>query len=193
VSSQTLPLPNSDREMLDDLYRRFHPRVMRLCLHLLGSVEEAEDAASEIFTRLPASLATYDRTKPIQRWLSRVTSNYCVDLLRRRRSEQRVFSPTVAEAPEAVAPASSPFEEYLRKEEKNVVCEAVAGLPEHYRRPLIQRYWGELGYAEIAKNLGLTRPNVATLIFRAKQGLRHALALEGNTGRPAEWAWDSTR
>jgi RNA polymerase sigma-70 factor (ECF subfamily) len=83
----------------------------------------------------------------------------------------------------------SPFEQVLRQEESRVVGEALASLPEHYRQPLLLRYWGELGYHEIAETLGLTRSNVATLIFRAKEGLRHALAPQGNMGRAAEWAW----
>jgi RNA polymerase sigma-70 factor, ECF subfamily len=135
VSALPVPLPAADREVLADLYRNFHSRVLRLCLYLLESVEEAEDAASEIFVRLPVSLETYDRAQPFEPWLARVTRNYCVDLLRRRRSEQRVFQFPNAEALEAIAPTPSPLEEYLRNEEGNKIREAVARLPEHYRRP----------------------------------------------------------
>jgi RNA polymerase sigma-70 factor, ECF subfamily len=48
-------------------------------------------------------------------------------------------------------------------------------LPEQYRVPLTLRYYSELSYDEIAEELKLSRPNVATLIFRAKQQLRRAL------------------
>jgi RNA polymerase sigma-70 factor, ECF subfamily len=179
--------------MLGELYTKFHPQVLRLCRYLLGSLEEAEDAASEIFVRLPAALKTFDPSQRFEPWLSRVASNYCTDLLRRRQSEQRVFRTTSEEPPEAAAPNRSPFEECLRAEERTVVREALAELPEHYRQPLMQRYWGELGYGEIAKNLGLTRANAATLIFRAKQGLRQALAMKANSGLRTEWAWFPTR
>jgi RNA polymerase sigma-70 factor, ECF subfamily len=193
VSVTLLLLPADGHDAIEKLYREFHPLVLKRCFYMLGSVEEAEDAASEIFLRLPAALRTYDRNQPFERWLWRVTRNYCVDLLRRRQSERRVLQPADPEAPEAAAPCPSPIEQVLQEEEKSVVREALEELPEHYRRPLIERYWGGLAYGEIAKNMGLTRANVATLIFRAKEGLRQALRLEGTASRPAQWAWNPTR
>ena len=189
----TVPLAAADRALLGELYTQHHPRVLRLCRYLLGSVEEAEDAANDIFLRLPSALATYDKAQPFAPWLTRVTNNYCIDLLRRRRSEQRVLLSGGAETRRTAARERSPFKQILHREERRVVGEALASLPEHYRQPLLLRYWGELGYHEIAQNLGLTRANVATLIFRAKQGLRHALAPQGNVARAAEWAWNPTR
>jgi RNA polymerase sigma-70 factor (ECF subfamily) len=189
----TVPLAAADRALLGELYAQHHPRVLRLCRYLLGSVEEAEDAANDIFLRLPSALATYDKAQPFAPWLARVTSNYCIDLLRRRRSEQRILSSGGAETRRTAARERSPFDQLLRQEESRAVSKALAVLPEHYRQPLLLRYRGELGYHEIAQNLGLTRANVATLIFRAKEGLRHALAPQGNVARAAEWAWNPTR
>jgi RNA polymerase sigma-70 factor, ECF subfamily len=193
VNSTSRPRAPLDREALGELYRKHHAQVLRQCQYLLGAVEEAEDAANDIFLRMPEALETYDSAQPFVPWLSRVTSNYCVDLLRRRRSERRVLLPADPEAPEPAAPVESPLEKLLAEEERHVVQDAVARLPEHYRRPLVERYWEEMGYHEIAQNLGLTRANVATLIFRAKGGLRRALALKASTGLPAEWAWNPTR
>jgi DNA-directed RNA polymerase specialized sigma24 family protein len=45
--------------------------------------------------------------------------------------------------------------------------------------PLALRYYGEFSYDQIAQHLHLTRANVATLVFRAKQELRQALAAQG--------------
>jgi RNA polymerase sigma factor (sigma-70 family) len=190
VSALPNPLSTAEREALGELYTLHYAQVLRLCRYLLGSAEEAEDAAHEVFLRLPKALETYDSAQPLEPWLSRVTSNYCVDLLRRRQSEHRIFLDVEPREQETAAPAASPYEEFLLKEKGAKVREALAELPEHYRRPLIQRYWGGLGYHEIAHNLGLTRANVATLIFRAKEGLRHALALRANAPQPAEWAWE---
>jgi RNA polymerase sigma-70 factor, ECF subfamily len=192
VSAISLPLSGSGLPPLGELYSQFHPRVLRLCAYLLGSQEEAEDAASEIFARLPRALETYDPEQPFEPWLSRVASNYCVDVLRQRRSEQRIFQATDFDAPEPEADSLSPLQQLLSGEEGDLVRKAVARLPEHYRQPLIQRYWQELGYHEIARNLGLTRANVATLIFRARKALRGALVMEG-AASGNDWAWSATR
>jgi RNA polymerase sigma-70 factor, ECF subfamily len=182
-------MPMTNPESFERLFRKYHSRVVELCRYRLGSMEEAEDAAAEIFARLPVALRTYDKEKPFSRWLSQVTNNYCIDVLRRRRSERRIFKETGAAIQEPIAQTKSPLEQLLSQEEQGLMRDAVARLPEHYQRPLVQRYWEELGYHEIARNHGLTRANVATLIFRAKNAVRNTLAMKGFSREQTGWAW----
>jgi len=172
-----------ERPALADLYRLFYRRVLGLCRHLLGSSAEAEDAASEIFARLPQAMKSYDSALPFPRWLFSVTSHYCLDLLRRRGLEQRVFDPREAEATEAAAALPSPLEALLFHERKDAVRAAIRRLPDRYRIPLVLRYYNELSYDEIASRLGLSRAYVGIAIFRAKQELRRRLAPACAEGR----------
>ncbi len=166
----------ADEEALAALYRHFHRRVLGLCRYLLGSETEAEDAASEVFVRLPHAMNSYDASLPFPRWLMSVTSHYCIDLLRKRGVEKRLFEPApAADAPEPVSATPSPLQEVLTAEARDEVRGAVAALPERYRLALTLRYYNQLSYDEIAATLELTRAHVATLIFRAKQELRRAL------------------
>jgi RNA polymerase sigma-70 factor (ECF subfamily) len=167
----------ADGEALAALYRHFHRRVLGLCRYLLGSETEAEDAASDVFARLPRAMNSYDSSLPFPRWLMSVTSHYCVDLLRKRNVEKRLFEPAQAGEPEPASSTPSPLQEVLSAEARNEVRKAVGALPERYRLPLALRYYNELSYDEIAATLDLTRAHVATLIFRAKQELRRALSL----------------
>jgi RNA polymerase sigma-70 factor (ECF subfamily) len=96
--------------------------------------------------------------------------------LRRRRVEGRLFRPSVAEAPEPPGPALSPLAQLVSAEERDQVRDSVSRLPEHYRLPVLLRYYSELSYDQIAAALGLSRNNVATLLFRAKKDLRRQLA-----------------
>jgi len=166
----------ADGEALAALYLYFHRRVLGLCRYLLGWETEAEDAASEVFARLPRAMNSYDSSLPFPRWLMSVTSHYCVDLLRKRNVERRLFGPAEADAPEPIAATLSPLQELLTAEARDEVRSAVAALPELYRLPLTLRYYNEMSYGEIAGTLELTRPHVATLIFRAKQELRRAMS-----------------
>jgi RNA polymerase sigma-70 factor, ECF subfamily len=165
-----------DRDSLAALYGEFHRRVFGLCRYVLGSEMEAEDAASDIFTRLPKALQSYDSSYPFPRWLLSVASNHCVDLLRKRCTEQKVFEPAGDGVFEHAGAEPSPLQELLTTESCDAVRAAVAAMPERYRVPLALRYYNELSYDEIAAALGETRNNVATLIFRAKKELRSALS-----------------
>ncbi|HXJ95513.1 MAG TPA: sigma-70 family RNA polymerase sigma factor [Terriglobia bacterium] len=158
------------------IYQQFHPRVLMICRRMLGSPEEAEDAANDVFLKLPGSLETYDSSQPFDRWLARVAGNHCIDLLRRRRSEQRIIQPGHDELPEPAAPLRSPVEDLLSKESSDAVRDAIFALPERYLVPLVMRYFSDLSYNEIAGMLGTSKANVGLLIFRAKQQLRAILA-----------------
>jgi len=174
-----------DQVGFEELYQEFHPRVLMICRRMLGSLEEAEDAANDVFVKLPDSLETYDPSQPLARWLARVAGNHCIDLLRRRRSERRVIEPR-HDLPEPAAPTRSPFEALASKESSSAVRDAIFELPERYLVPLVMRYFSELSYQEIAATLGTTKANVGLLIFRAKQQLRGILAAReaGPRGRP---------
>jgi RNA polymerase sigma-70 factor, ECF subfamily len=167
-----------DAEALGEIYRQYVRRVFGLCRHMLDSRERAEDATSEVFLKLQRSIESYDGSIPFARWLLRVAGNQCIDVLRRhRRSRQLIVEGenenTVLEVPSA---EPSPLRAVMSKEERVRVRDAIAGLPDNFRLPLVLRYYSELSYVEIARELGLEKNNVATLIFRAKQELRRKLA-----------------
>ena len=165
-----------EREVFDKLYRQFHPRVLAICRQMLGSLEQAEDAANDVFTRLPNHIRSYDPGQPFARWISRVAANYCVDLLRKRRAEHRVLEPAGRIRPEPGASAKSPLSELLSKEAASALGDALFRLPERYFVPLVMHYFSDLSYIQIADTLGTTRASVAVLIFRGKQKLRRILS-----------------
>ena len=179
---------SGDADAYGELYREFQPRVLALCRYLLGSLEDAEDAASEVFARLQRSMRTYDAALPFPKWLMSVASHHCVDVLRRRKVQQRIFDPPDERTPEPVAAQASPLEELVSTEQENAVRKAIAALPERSRLPLVLRYYNDLSYDEIAATLSLSRANVATLIFRAKQELRERLARSEKAGKSSKLA-----
>ncbi|HEY7515478.1 MAG TPA: sigma-70 family RNA polymerase sigma factor [Vicinamibacteria bacterium] len=163
-----------DGEALGELYRRFSRRVMGLCLHLLASREDAEDAMSEVFFRMREALRRYDGSRPFGPWLYGVATNHCIDRLRRRSREERLFGPDPGG--EGLEAAPSPLADLITEERRRAVVLAIAALPERYRVPLVLRYYAEMSYAEIGDRLALTREQVAVGLFRAKGHLRRSLA-----------------
>ncbi len=166
-----------DAEALGEIYRVYVRRVFGLCRYILDSRESAEDATSEVFLKLQRSIETYDGSIPFPKWLLRVASNQCIDALRRRKRGRLVIvEGEEGLALEAASSEPSPLSAVLSTEEKAQVRDAIAGLPQNYRIPLVLRYYGELSYDEIAQQLGLQRNYVAALLFRAKQELRRKLS-----------------
>ncbi len=141
--------------------------------------------------RLRAALVRYDDSRPFRPWLTGVVVKHCLDRLRRRRRERRLFEserevpPRMADQPggrpaQTTEPGCSPLASVLAEEQRVALDAAIAALPEHQRVPLVLRYHGEMSYDEIAERLDWTRQRVAVSLFRAKQSLRRAL-LTGRT------------
>jgi RNA polymerase sigma-70 factor (ECF subfamily) len=162
-----------------DLYKTHYRRVFGLCRYLLNSFDAAEDATHEVFLKAQRKLVTYDPSLPFSSWLSGIATNHCIDLLRRKTTEKRIFEPGAGDMAESAPSANiSPLNEMVAAEQGHDVRHALSQLPEKYRVPLVLAYYNEMSYDEIAAALGLGRNHVATLIFRGKQQLRQKLKKE---------------
>ena len=161
-----------------EIYGLFGRRVFALCRHMLGSREAAEDATSEVFLKLRRALTemnAYDPQLAFGPWLFSIAGHYCVDQLRRRGLETRLFAAPLPEEDLPGGHAASPLEQMLASESAEKVRAALERLPESYRTALTLRYYSDLSYEQIAETMGLARNHVATLIFRAKKQLRRSL------------------
>ncbi|HUY13983.1 MAG TPA: sigma-70 family RNA polymerase sigma factor [Terriglobia bacterium] len=172
-----------DPEAFASLYRLFSRKVLGLCRHLLGNQDEAEDATSEVFLKAQKAMDSYRSEMPFPTWLYSIASHYCVDLLRRRGLESRIFSTAEPVEWEHPSQGPSPLGEVLSAERRETVKRAVAALPQRYRIPLALRYYSDLTYDQIAETIDIPRSNVATLIFRGKKELRRILARAGEEGQ----------
>ena len=160
------------------VYGEFSGRVFGLCRKMLGSEDAAEDATSEVFERAYLALDQYDLDRPFDRWILTIASRHCLNRLRRGRLETRLFQdePVDVSAPSA---SFSPLVAIENREERQALLRAIDALPEHYRLPLVLKYYGDLSYDEIAEQIGTTKNNVAVLLHRAKRALRGSLGAPG--------------
>lgn len=164
-----------DAEAWGELYESHYHRVLGLSRRLLGSQQEAEDAATEVFVKVPRALATYNTSQEFSPWLLTVARHHCVDQLRRRKTERKHLVAWDARSTPLKSRSRSPLAALLDGEQRRQIRRAVDRLPENYRLPLTLQYFCEMSYEEIATALGVQRNTVATLIHRAKKALRRRL------------------
>jgi RNA polymerase sigma-70 factor (ECF subfamily) len=167
-----------------ELVRAHRVRVIGLCRRLLGPGDQAEDAAHEVFLRAHTRRQDFDRSRPFSSWVLSIAAHYCVDLLRRRSTESRIFGTEEAERIAVASDGVSPLGLLLLQERQQEVRDAIRSLPDKYRVPLVLSAYHEQSYDEIAQALGVPRSHVAMLLFRARQQLRRALSrpLDANNG-----------
>ncbi|HEX9082373.1 MAG TPA: sigma-70 family RNA polymerase sigma factor, partial [Holophagaceae bacterium] len=71
---------------LADALRDHQAMVFSIALHCLRDRALAEDVAQEVFLRLSTRLETLQSPDHLARWLRKVTSNLCIDQIRRHPS-----------------------------------------------------------------------------------------------------------
>lgn len=167
-----------------ELVRRYQDRVYGLTVRMLGASEDARDATQDIFIRTFRSLPEYDFRSGFATWLYRVSSNLCLDLLRRHKREQQHCLPLEEgkiREDRLQDDRPGPEELLLEQERLEGLRQAVDCLPEGYRLALVLHHYQELSYRQVAEVMELPEKTVATRIHRAKLMLREKL-LGGDGG-----------
>ncbi len=179
-----------EREAFEPLVLENQQRVYNIALRMLGSEADAYDASQEAFFRAYSAMDSFRGESRFSSWLSRLTTNVCIDMLRSRRWG-RVVSLNIAdgegEESELEIPDErfSPETELEKKELRENVRAALSLLPEDYRRILTLRELGGLSYEELAEELSLEPGTVKSRLNRARKRLCALLLDSGNFSSPA--------
>jgi RNA polymerase sigma-70 factor (ECF subfamily) len=137
--------------------------VQRTAYRLLGRIEDAQDAAQEVFLRLFRNLDRIDADP--KAWLYRVTVNVCNDHFRRRRLVVEMGAEAAELAPD---PAPDALRVLTLEERKRLVTEGLATLAAREREAVVLRDIEGLSTAEVAGILGVEEVTVRSQIFSAR-------------------------
>lgn len=164
-----------DQQAFGELVQRYERDVFNLAYRMLNNRGEAEDAAQEAFLRAYAHLDRYDMSRPFKTWVLSITSNHCIDRLRRRRLTWLSLEEPLPPHPALTSDIPGPEEATLTNERDILVQGLLEDLSPDYRLAVVLRYWYDLSYAEIAAMLDTTESAIKSRLFRARQALAKQL------------------
>jgi RNA polymerase sigma factor (sigma-70 family) len=156
------------RADLELVFRTDYARVVGVAARVLGSRDDAEDVAQEVFLAFGRSSVP---TEAAGGWLSVAAAHTALNLLRSGR--RRASREEVAGAEDQVAPDVA--DTVVVREDRSRVRAALARLPHRQAAALVLRHSG-LSYAEIATALDLSPGSVGTTVRRAESALRKELS-----------------
>ena len=163
-----------DEAALAQLYDRYRAILFGLLMRILNNREEAEDVLQELFLQVWRRAADFDETRgrPFT-WLVTMTRSRGIDRLRALASRERVAQEGARDETEAVSDAAT---DAFRSEQRGLVTNALAQLPDEQKRPLMLAYFDGLTQSEIAARLGAPLGTVKTRMRTGLAKLRELLA-----------------
>jgi len=174
-----------DEPAFTELSNRYSARLLTMAWRLLGNRADAEDAVQRALLRLYTSAKSYRSEWAVSTWLYRITTNVCVDEMRRRRSRSVLQRAAQEDAggqgllfPWGGGHGGGPAQNLD-------VQRALHRVPLEARLLLALRYVDGLSYRELARVRGITVNTVKSQLARGKSILRTVLQEGGRRRRTA--------
>jgi RNA polymerase sigma factor (sigma-70 family) len=154
-----------DRRALTAIFDRYHQRLYRYCLAIVGDSQDAQDALQNTMVKVLRALPGEERRIELKPWLYRIAHNESIELIRRRRDTRPLDV-------ELAAPGSGLAAETESRERLRRLIADLDELPERQRGALVMRELGGLEFAEIGVALGTSAAVARQTLYEARLGLR---------------------
>ena len=168
-----------DEAALAQLYDRYRVILFGLLMRILNNREEAEDVLQEVFLQVWRRAADFDETRgrPFT-WLVTLARSRGIDRLRALAARERVAIAGTRDETEVVSDAAT---DAFRSEQRDVVNNALAQLPDEQKQLLLLAYFDGLSQSEIAARLGAPLGTVKTRMRTGMMKLRELLQGKGES------------
>ncbi|MFN0062885.1 MAG: RNA polymerase sigma factor [Myxococcaceae bacterium] len=175
-----------DSRAFRQLVERYQRKVYAVALGMVKDRQEALDISQEAFVKVFKYLRHFKGDSSFYTWLYRITSNLCIDSMRRRQAaggDAEAFDETTqseyANAAVGVLGTrlgTNPQKSVLRRELAEKIEEALAQVPEKHRAILLLRELEGMSYEDLAETLKIPKGTVMSRLFHARAKLQKILS-----------------
>jgi RNA polymerase sigma-70 factor (ECF subfamily) len=150
------------------IVERYQKKIFGIGMRFFKNRDDSYDFVQEVFIRAYESLRSYAGRAPFRFWLTKIAYNHGINRVGSKRTE-----PEVPE--ETPAGDTTPETGHVRGEIREVLVEAINGLPDRYRICVDLYFFMGLTYGEISEITGYPVNTIKSNVLRAKTMLRDEL------------------
>ena len=172
---------NGDMSAFEELIIQYEKKVYNVALRVLKNPDDAMDISQEVFIKIYKNLDKFDGKASFSTWLYRITTNTCIDELRKRKGKETYSIDNDIENEEGsykrefVDNSPTPEEQTIIKESGNEIIKAMENLSDEHRTIITLRDIEGLSYNEIADITGVSIGTVKSRISRARLSLKNII------------------
>lgn len=168
---------NGKQAAYAELMDRYRDSIYFTMLKMVKNTDDADDLTIEAFGKAFNRLEQYSPSFAFSTWLFKIASNNSIDFIRKKRiqvtSMDSGFSNSDGESIQIDARSSglNPEETIIQGQRIDQMRLLVSKLKPKYRELVEKRYFEEMSYEEIAKEMNLPLGTVKAQLFRARDFL----------------------
>jgi RNA polymerase sigma-70 factor (ECF subfamily) len=173
---------DGDEDAFAEIVRRYSPRVFRFASRFFRQRSLVEEAAQEVFLKAFTQLGSYEGRGSMEGWLTRITTNTCLNILRsaKRRPELTVSDLTEDENTWLDSKLADVATERHQSHERSIVAADLAARVLETMSPddqlVLTMIDGEdAPVKEVAAVTGWSESKVKVQAFRARRKMREAV------------------
>ena len=180
TDGRLLELIGADSEgAFEELFARYSASATALARRVLRQPFLADEVVQEVFLSVWNNAATYDQSRgSVRSWLMLLTHRRAVDAVRREESVRRVAEAASREPLPVPDEPGDTVEQSWLLEERTLVRESLAGLPEPQREVIELMYFSGLSQTKVAERLQIPLGTVKSRSLLAMKRLRRILVME---------------
>ena len=174
-----------DQKAYAVLLDRYKNSVYHTMYKMVSNREDADDLTLEAFGKAFNKLHSYAPRYAFSTWLFKIAINNCIDHIRKKRLHLLSIDDPIEPngdhdySNNLKASTLDPEEQFIRAQRVKLMRTIMGKLSTKYRLMIELRFFEELSYDEIAKELDIPLGTVKAQLFRAKEILYNILQQPG--------------
>ncbi len=173
-----------DDEAFRQLFERHNRRAYGLALGVVKNPDDALDVVQDAFIKAHRYLPKFEGTSSFYTWLYRIVMNLGIDHLRKvKRAKQVDFNDAISHIEESGASdnllprilGADPGKALIRREIREQINVAMAGLSDNHRQVLTMRELEGLSYEEMAETMKCSKGTIMSRLFHARKNMQEQL------------------
>ena len=162
---------NNDQIAFSFLLDTFWDDVYGFQLKRIENENDAEDITIQTFSRAFDKIETYNPNYKFKTWLITISKNIHIDFIRKRKKSinEDLSNENEQKVLEILDTSPSPEDKIITEQNLLKLLKDIKKLKPHYQEVINLRFFQELSYKEISKELNEPINNVKVKLLRAKK------------------------
>lgn len=169
-----------DKKAINALVEQYYERILYTAIKRFD-LDKGTDVAHKAVVEIIQSLKNLKDPEKFEVWMMRLVNYVCINELKSKYHGQEMFIGFESGDPDGYIETDSlefiPEEYVINREKRECVFKAIDTLPQNYQDALMDFFFHEMTYEEIAEVKGITITKVRNDLYRGKQLLKKRLEI----------------